>query len=87
MYQDSADLQKFYIQKRDQLCKGVLVSTACLYTDSQLNEDLADLKRKKNAKDRQQSDEKEASVSKDGEPSESTQTTPEKASTSDGNVS
>lgn len=36
LFLDSIDLQKFFISKREELCKGVLVSPASTFTESDL---------------------------------------------------
>jgi protein polybromo-1 len=36
LFLDSIDLQKFFISKREELCKGVLVSPASAFTESDL---------------------------------------------------
>jgi protein polybromo-1 len=36
LFLDSIDLQKFFISKREELCKGVLVSPASSFTESDL---------------------------------------------------
>lgn len=37
---DTVELQKNYLSKRDELCKGILVSPALLYVASQLEEEI-----------------------------------------------